>query len=188
MSRHAEADGALGAIEAAVWQELAQAARDRQHPWRTPVLATGLSDGADARVVVLREVDVPTRTLVFYTDTRSGKVDQLRQRPTGTVVMWSAALGWQLRCRVQLSLDTQGVSVSSRWARMKLSPSAQDYLSPLPPGSVIDAPTLATWSREERGHFGVIYARIDSLDWLELRPDGHRRARFDAQGARWLQP
>jgi hypothetical protein len=34
----------------------------------------------------------------------------------------------------------------------------------------------------------VLFARVDSLDWLELHRDGHRRARFDADGARWLQP
>lgn len=184
----AERPATLAAVEAAVWQELARAARDRQHAWRTPVLATGLADGADARVVVLREVDVQARTLVFYTDTRSGKVAQLLEKPRATVVMWSPTLSWQLRCRVQLSLDTQGVSVLSRWARLKLSPAAQDYLSPLPPGHTIDAPVRPTLPRDDRGHFGVLFARIDSIDWLELHHDGHRRARFDAEGARWLQP
>jgi pyridoxamine 5'-phosphate oxidase len=184
----AERPDTLAAIESAVWQELARAVHDKHHAWRTPVLATGLADGADARVVVLREVDAPARTLVFYTDTRSGKVAQLLEQPTGTVVMWSPALGWQLRCRVRLSLDTQGVSVLSRWARLKLSPAAQDYLSPLPPGSMIDDPVRPALPRDDRGHFGVLFARVDSLDWLELHRDGHRRARFDADGARWLQP
>ncbi|MFN3298181.1 pyridoxamine 5'-phosphate oxidase family protein [Caldimonas sp.] len=183
-----ERPATLAAVEAAVWQELARAAQDRQHAWRTPVLATGLADGADARVVVLREVDVQARTLVFYTDIRSGKVAQLLEHPRATVVMWSPTLGWQLRCRVQLSLDTQGVSVLSRWARLKLSPAAQDYLSPLPPGHTIDAPVRPTLPRDDRGHFGVLFARIDSIDWLELHREGHRRARFDAEGARWLQP
>jgi hypothetical protein len=184
----AERPVTLAAIEAAVWQELVRAAHDKHHAWRTPVLATGLAGAADARVVVLREVDAQTRTLVFYTDTRSGKVAQLREQPRATVVMWSAALGWQLRCRVWLSLDTQGVSVLSRWTRLKLSPSAQDYLSPLPPGSVIDDPVRPALPRDDRGHFGVLFALVDSLDWLELHREGHRRARFDAEGARWLQP
>jgi hypothetical protein len=29
---------------------------------------------------------------------------------------------------------------------------------------------------------------VQSLDWLELHPDGHRRAVFDAAGGRWVQP
>lgn len=184
----AERPDTLAAIEAAVWQELARAAHDKHHAWRTPVLATGLADGADARVMVLREVDVQARVLVFYTDTRSGKVAQLLEHPRATVVMWSPTLGWQLRCRVHISLDTQGVSVLSRWARLKLSPAAQDYLSPLPPGHTIDHPVGPDLPRDDRGHFGVLFARIDSIDWLELHREGHRRARFDADGARWLQP
>jgi hypothetical protein len=36
--------------------------------------------------------------------------------------------------------------------------------------------------------FAVVTAQVQSLDWLELHAEGHRRARFESQGARWLQP
>jgi hypothetical protein len=39
-----------------------------------------------------------------------------------------------------------------------------------------------------RDYFAVISAEITMLDWLELHPDGNRRAIFDEQGARWIQP
>ncbi len=39
-----------------------------------------------------------------------------------------------------------------------------------------------------RDYFAVIDATIESIDWLELHPDGHRRAIFDGHGARWVQP
>jgi hypothetical protein len=29
---------------------------------------------------------------------------------------------------------------------------------------------------------------VQSIDWLELHADGHRRAIFDETGARWVQP
>ena len=29
---------------------------------------------------------------------------------------------------------------------------------------------------------------VQSIDWLELHPDGHRRARLGAQERAWLQP
>jgi hypothetical protein len=29
---------------------------------------------------------------------------------------------------------------------------------------------------------------VAAVDWLELHADGHRRAAFDDQGARWLVP
>ena len=76
--------------------------------------------------------------------------------------------------------------LATRWARLKLSPAAQDYLSPQAPGDVLDN-TLGT--RSQRAHFALLEAHVLSIDWLELHAQGHRRARFSADAtARWLQP
>ena len=205
----------LAEIEAAVWRELAQAVRDKQHAWRLAVLATvDASNGttADARSVVLRDLDAATRTLLIYTDARSPKAAQLAAHPGGALVLWSAALGWQLRLKVALTLETSGLRVSSRWARLKLTPAAQDYLSPLPPGAAIDgggdgsgngtSTSTATGTRtrthtnidnlaaerQSRDHFAVLAAQVQAVDWLDLHPEGHRRALFSAAGAVWVTP
>ena len=175
----------LAAIEAALWRELTAAPRDREHPWRTPVLATTDGEVGDARTVVVREVDPQARTLLVYTDARAPKAAQIARHPLGTLVAWSPRLSWQLRLRVRLALQADGLAASSHWARLKLAPGAQDYLSALPPGSVLDN---AIGARGERAHFALIEATVDSIDWLELHAQGHRRAAFDAAGARWLQP
>lgn len=176
----------LAAIESALWRELQQATRQRGHGWRTGVLATRDGDGADARTVVLREVDGAERAVLIYTDARSGKVAQATLHPQGMLVLWCPALGWQLRLRVLLEAQSSGLAVSSRWARVKLTPAAQDYVSPLPPGSPLGA--AGQPERTSREHFAVLAARVQSVDWLELHAEGHRRARFDAQGQRWLAP
>ena len=183
----------LADIEHALWQELTRAPHDKHHEWRTPVLATLDGNTADARTVVLREVDASAATLLFYSDARAGKLAQLQAAPRGTLVLWSRRLSWQLRLRVALSADTDGLAVAARWAQLRLSPAAQDYLSPLPPGAEANPPAEAMEAAlrtapPERGHFAVLRARVLSTDWLELHRDGHRRARFDADGARWLVP
>lgn len=175
----------LGLIEAAVWRELGQAVQCPTHAWRVGVLATLEGDAADARCVVLREWDAARRTLLIYTDSRSPKVAQLAAHPQGTLVLWSEALGWQLRLRVRLDLQTTGLAVSSRWARLKMTPAAHDYLSPLPPGSPLDR---AAPVRESRQHFAVLTAQVQAVDWMELHTEGHRRAQLDAAGARWVTP
>lgn len=186
----------LAEVNTALWQELTRAPRDKHHEWRTPVLATVDGDTADARTVVLREVDASAATLLFYSDARAGKLAQLQAAPRGTLVLWSRRLSWQLRLRVALTADTDGLAVATRWAQLRLSPAAQDYLSPVPPGietalpaspAEAVAPALRS-APPERGHFAVLSARVLSTDWLELHRDGHRRARFDADGARWLVP
>ena len=180
------AEDDLAALRVALWDELQRAARDKSHGWRTPVLATRDGEGADARTVVLREVDAERRQVLIYTDVRSPKVAQLQAHPQATLVAWCPSLGWQLRLKARLSLDTDGLALSSRWARLQLSPAAQDYLSPLPPGSALD--TAPVPARDTRGHFALIRAEVEAIDWLGLRPGGHRRAVFDAAGARWVTP
>jgi pyridoxamine 5'-phosphate oxidase len=177
----------LEAIETAVWRELAAAAQDRGHAWRFMALATVDGDGVDARTVVLRETDARRRELVFYSDARAGKIEQLAAHPAATALLWSPALDWQLRLRLDVEVETDGLAVTTRWARVKMTPTARDYLSPLTPGAPLQAagtlPPAAT-----RESFAVLTARVRSVDWLELHADGNRRARFDADGARWLQP
>ncbi|MCU0969808.1 MAG: pyridoxamine 5'-phosphate oxidase family protein [Rubrivivax sp.] len=176
----------LTVLGAAIWQELAAAVRQRDHPWRVATLATTSADGsADARSVVLRDLHAEERALVFYTDARSPKAQQITARPEGTLVLWSHALGWQLRLPVALEIETAGLKVSSRWARLRMTPGAQDYLSPLPPGTPVAHPVPERGTRE---FFAVVTARIRAVDWLELHAAGHRRARFDDDGARWLVP
>jgi pyridoxamine 5'-phosphate oxidase len=174
----------LQEVEAAAWDQLAACVRDRQHAWRTPVLATIDGEAADGRAVVLREVDATAKTLLIYTDARAGKARQLRSNPLATLVFWSADIGWQLRCRVRLSIEDEGLAVSSRWAAIQFSPAAHDYLSPQAPGSPLDTPPTTV----ARGHFAVITATVVALDWLELHREGHRRAMFGDGPARWVQP
>lgn len=176
----------LDAIEAALWHELQAAPRDKEHPWRAPVLATTDGNVGDARTVILRDVDRAQATLLVYTDARAGKVAQIAAHPLGTLVMWSPTLGWQLRVRVALQAVTDGLELSSRWARLKLSPAANDYLSSQAPGDALDG---AISARGERAYFALLETRVLSIDWLELHAEGHRRARFNTDAtARWLQP
>ena len=180
-----ERQATLADVEAAVWRELGQAVRDPGHDWRVAVLATVDGDAVDARCVVLRDLDLAERTLLIYTDPRSPKAQQVGAQAKGVLVLWSGLLGWQLRLRVALTLETSGLRVSSRWAQLKLTPAAHDYLSPLPPGTVLGS---VPPQRESREHFALLAAQVLSVDWLELHAQGHRRARFDASGAAWIAP
>ena len=180
----------LTTIEAAVWRELEAAVSGRGHPWKLGVLATRDGEEADARSVVLREIDSAARELLIYTDARSPKALQIATHPQGTLVLWSRELGWQLRLKLVLSMATSGLAVTSRWARLRLTPAAQDYLSPLPPGSTLEQPLpLASIQKESRDRFAVITAGVQLVDWLELDARGHRRAVFEAgRPGRWVSP
>ena len=178
----------LPRLQQTCWEELHQACRDRTHGWRVMTLATVNAGAADARSVIVREVDPNLQRLVFFTDERSPKLRQIEHHPRGTLLAWCPRLSWQIRLRVALSRETDHQLEQSRWARLKASPAAQDYLAPMAPGEALaDADTVAG-RRASKEHFAMVNARLVSMDWLELHPEGHRRALFDAQGSRWLQP
>jgi hypothetical protein len=141
---------------------------------------------AEARSVTLRETDPAGHRLVFYTDDRSPKLRQIEAHPEGTLLAWCPKLSWQIRLRVLLVRETDAHLAMARWARLRLSPSAQDYLSSLAPGEPLSE--RASEERGSREHFAMVNAQVQSMDWLELHPDGHRRALFDTAGGRWVQP
>lgn len=174
-------------IEAAIWRELGAAVGDAGHGWRTPVLATARGDLPDARTVVLREADAEARRIVVYSDARAGKIAQLGAQPLAVLVFWSAGLGWQLRMKASVTVETEGIAVTSRWARVKLSRNARDYLSAIAPGSPLP-PEGSLPAAHERANFAVLEAEVQAIDWLELHREGHRRAAFDVDGGQWLQP
>ena len=176
----------LTLIQTELWQQLELAARQREHEWRTMALATVEHGEAQVRSMLLREVDVAAHELVFFTDSRAPKVAQLRALPIAWAGLGLAAAGLAKAQGGPVDVDASGLQASSRWARLKLTPAAQDYLSPLPPGS----PVAQHYEpqRASREHFAVVTAKVLSLDWLELHADGHRRARFGPGSAQWLQP
>lgn len=175
----------LAEVRAAIDRELASACTQRGHGWRHAVLATRDGEGADARTVVLREWAAESGVLRLYTDARSPKVAQVQAHPDATLVLWCPALGWQLRLRVRLMLQADGLAVASRWARLKLTRAAQDYLAPAAPGAPLEGRAGVL---DERSHFALLEARVQRLDWLELAAPQHRRAVFENGEGRWVIP
>jgi len=185
------------AIQARIWQELERASRDRHHAWRTPVLASiDLAQQPSARTVVLREVNLQEKCFEIYSDRRSPKIAELKQHPGALLHFWSKRLQWQLRVAVKVHVLESGPDVESRWDRLKLTAAARDYLSPYPPGSLMEKPSEPSGAKgikriqdhEIAHNFCVIRAGFIEMDWLELHAEGHRRARFSVDEWQWLLP
>jgi pyridoxamine 5'-phosphate oxidase len=193
------------AIKARIWQELERASRDRHHEWRTPVLASiDLVQQPSARTVVLREVNLQEKCFEIYSDRRSPKIAELKQHPGALLHFWSKRLQWQLRVAVKVHVLESGPDVESRWDRLKLTAAARDYLSPHPPGSLMEKPAEPSAEKmaglllakgmepalhkEVDHNFCLVRAGFVEMDWLELNVAGHRRARFSVDEWQWLLP
>lgn len=172
-----------------IWKELGRATQDRHHEWRTPVLATAVQGGeVNARTVVLRAADAATDTLTIYTDRRSPKVTELTQQASAMFVFWSTRLSWQLRVKVETSVQTRGPLIQSLWQSLGQSAAAGDYLGLAAPGEPLPTDKTPDSAAQTDHHFSVLTAQVISMDWLELARSGHRRARLDAERWTWVTP
>ena len=184
----------LETIHDDVWQWLASALVERDHPMRTPALATVDSDGSPrARVVVLRSVEPEASTLEFHTDTRSPKFASLRERPAVAWLFYDPRTLLQVRAEGLATLHTDDALADASWARTNLA-SRVPYMASVPSGEVVEsvAPGVrirdAEHSEQGRPFFCAVRCVIRRLDILQLHPDGHRRIEVVGASTRWLAP
>ena len=64
------------------WDSLRQGSSQSRSSFHQGVLATQSEQGPEARYVVLRQVDEQNSRVCFHTDTRSPKVQQIKNEPT----------------------------------------------------------------------------------------------------------
>lgn len=199
----------LDAVLDGVWSALARAAGRSRDGWHTPTLCTVTPAGEPAaRTVVLRDADRAARRLVCHTDRRSPKVAEIERAPAVVWMFYDAARKTQLRVRAEARVRTTGEAADARWSASRLS-SRRCYLAPYAPGEPVPPahegphpnlpdhltardPTEAE-TAPGRDRFAVIDTTVRSMDWLYLKHDGHRRARFawddaGALDAAWVMP
>jgi pyridoxine/pyridoxamine 5'-phosphate oxidase len=188
------------------WQMIGRGVQDRRSAFHTPVLATYSADGPQARVLVLRALDVAARTLTFHTDTRSAKMPELSIDPRVALTFYDAARKAQIRINGTATAHTANELSRQRWAASRPS-SLRCYLGD-PPGAVSAWPTsglpVHLQAREpERAelapaepYFAVLTVVVQRLEWLHLHTRGQRRAEFvwppepdrEDCSMRWLNP
>ncbi|MFO1003586.1 MAG: pyridoxamine 5'-phosphate oxidase family protein [Planctomycetaceae bacterium] len=93
------ADTALTEIYASIWDLLGSSAAGTAPDWRLPVLATLTDHGCEQRTVVLRVVDRDHGALLFHTDVRSSKVEQIRKDNRVSLLFYDHERSVQLKIR-----------------------------------------------------------------------------------------
>ncbi len=173
---------------------LAAGVTDRRSPFHTPTLATrDAGGGPNLRTVILRAFDPKARTLRIHTDRRSVKAAELAADPRAMLHAYDAVAQVQVRLRGLARLHGDDALAGAAWASSRDS-SRMCYAAVEAPGETVAAPPPAPRDPDAgRGNFVAIVLTIQSLDWLLLDHDGHRRvhAEWDAAGrptARWIAP
>ena len=192
----------LDAALDAAWTQLSEGVRNRRHGFHTPTLATLAPDGQpQARVMVLRRAEPARRVALFHCDVRSPKASEVRADPRAALLFYDFKNKTQVRATARAEVLTDDPDVEAAWERTRLQ-SRRCYLAPHPPTAdtgdadeppppnlpehLIHRDPTEEESEAGRANFAVIRCHLKTLDWLYLEHTGHRRARFEWNGERWL--
>ncbi|MBX7483024.1 pyridoxamine 5'-phosphate oxidase family protein [Qipengyuania qiaonensis] len=185
----------LDEVRADIATRLEAAARDRNAPMHTPVIATA---DADARIMVLRGFDAEGWVLRFHTDARSPKVAVIEADPRIAVLAYDKPAKIQLRLRGRARIERVGAAVDAAWAD---SPNfaRRCYLGE-GPGTDSTTPTSGLPREFEgvepdddqvvpaRANFALLLIEVDVADWFSLAHTGHRRALLTRDEGQWITP
>ena len=165
--------------------------------FHTPVLSSFVEKTISTRTVVLREFDSKNRTLRFHTDSRSGKIEELKENSISSVHGYDPDLKVQIRLKGKTSLHIDNEISKKAWAESR-EMSKMCYSVKDSPGSKISSPESFDLIKEEidielgYNNFAVLHFSYDSLEFLFLKGAGHRRSLFDWSSdqlkSSWLIP
>lgn len=171
------------------WQMVGRGVHDRRSAFHAPVLATQSPQGPQARVLVLRALDVQTRTLTFHTDTRSAKILELQADQRAALTFYDAPRKTQLRMNGIVGVHANDAISQQRFNGSR--PSSLRCFLGAQPGAVSAVPTsglpVGVEGREPEWielqaaepQFAVLNVFVQRLEWLHLHTAGQRRAVFD---------
>ena len=155
------------------------------------------------RTVVLRQVQPASRELVCQSDYRSRKCWEIRKNPQVRWLFYHPDEHIQIRAGGPAVVHQLDAVARAAWERTPLA-NRRNYCTPLAPGTRLADPDAGLAGRWKNGlptleetevgwpNFAVIVTTVDQLEWLHLRPEGHRRAGFTWVGnqfsGHWLVP
>lgn len=187
----------LEAIPKTAWQLLEAGARRAADPLHTACIATVAKGRPKVRTVVLRHVEPEQRCLGCHTNTRAAKVAELRATPQMSWHFYDRARKLQLVLSGSAVIHTDDGFADTCWTNSTDSAQACYNRTDLPGDAVSEPPPApvrvdATTEAAARSQFAVVRCHIDSLEWLYLTNEGHRRARFSWDGGEcsgtWITP
>lgn len=179
----------LPELHTLIWDELCRGASPARSPFTIWQLATvGLDGAPQLRSIVLREANISAGTLCFHTDLRSPKLAEIGA--DGRVAMLAVDLDRHLQLRlngvaqvVQDATRIRGMWTGARPHTLIL------YKTPHAPGTPIAQPEEGHVREQDRGdgfeNFALVEVRLERIEWLDLAPNQHRRARFERGQVPW---
>jgi pyridoxamine 5'-phosphate oxidase len=141
----------------------------------------------NAYTVVLRDVESAEHQLIFFTDHRSEKVQQIKDNANVTAVYYDDATHIQLILKGEATINYQNDIAQEHWQQSGFK-GRRSYLAQQTPSSVLTEKGdgleyLGSKKFDDDDpagfeNFAVVILKVDFLEYLQLHREGNRRARF----------
>lgn len=165
---------------------------DAGHPFRYVTLATvDKYNSPQQRIVVLRNFAKDSE-FTIYTDSRSGKVNQITENDSVSLLFYDNDKRLQLRATGSAEIIKTGEEYNRNW-KNNGSKNPRSYTSVVPPGREIKNPEEAYhWDLKSSLNFCLIRVRATRMEFLQLDGAEHIRAekiiRDRGEIIRWIAP
>ncbi len=156
----------------------------------------------NAYTVVLREVLPDEHQVIFHTDFRSEKVNEIKSKPNLTIVYYDDADHVQIILKGKVAIHYLDDVAKQQWQQSGFK-SRRNYLTQKAPSSPLkeegsgleylgdkkfDDNDLSGYE-----NFAVVILDVNALEYLQLNKDGNRRGRFKAEQknvwiGEWITP
>ncbi len=165
------------------WKELEDGTKKSGHPFRTCSLATSeISGGIRQRTVILREL-TKKKTLLFYTDLRSAKIEQINKNPHGSILFYNPSIQLQVFISGKINIHSEDSLWNDHLLKIE-GRSLNDYNTQYAPGKPIKNPIAVTRTKDL--NFAVLELIPNTIEYLKLRDEPSRiRAIFKLTDEVW---
>lgn len=186
-----------------IWEMLEKGAKKSKNDFHLGVISTVQNSISKSRTVVLRKVLPRQNILIFHTDRRSGKINELLSNPNISWLFYSKEKKVQLRLEGKALVHNSGKIFDKQWNNSKLMSKICYITEPDPGSKLIDYNEFLEDTtvngeinqkniEEGKMNFSVVETRINSIEWLYLRSSGHIRAKYnlteESFKGEWIAP
>ncbi|NNF32654.1 MAG: hypothetical protein HKN68_01005 [Saprospiraceae bacterium] len=162
--------------------ELFRSNADRKHPFNYFTLAT-IGGYPEVRTVVKRQY-TEEDTIIFFTDSRSPKVDQIKGDPRSSALFYHPRKKLQVRLKGHVRLIRQSDKRYTQFLnQLKQAGNLRDYSTALPPGSQITDLAQVFYGKDI--FFCPMEMKVNYMDIVKLGKDVHHRYAYHLDQDGW---
>ncbi|RPH04893.1 MAG: hypothetical protein CBC53_005860 [Alphaproteobacteria bacterium TMED93] len=170
----------LNKIEQLIWDFFQQGVKNKKSAFHYPTIATGNERRFNLRTVILREVVRESHIIIFHTDIRSKKIEELKSNNRLHLHVYDKKNKIQIQAEGKAEIFNKVKLNELTWNSLSNNTKSA-YLIKETPGIKIKSEKDFNYLDEKKGfrNFAIVKVGIKKITFLNLNYDGNKKAFFE---------